>query len=444
MQAFIPAAPLSRARAAALPARRSPPLPARGYRARRTRARVTAALRGSQSNPYRIAVLPGDGFGPSTAAAAVKVLDELTSAADMHFTYTYAAYGAPAFEESGVLVPEETLAVCRASDAVLRSYQGMERGVAKDGSAHLQLRDRLGLFAQFRPVVVYPQLAAASSLREEIVRDIDIMLVREVSAGALGADSIAADGDQARSEIAYTADQVCAIADAALQVAERRSGRMVNVDKADAMSVSRFWRANLHRQIEKRAKGNDGIVLTDMFIDDFVREVILRPAEFDVVVTSNLFGDIVAEVLAALAGPQRTSPSFWVNRDGLGVYGPADIYNPTAYPAGAAGAAPAQPSPIAMIRAASMMLRYALEEPAAGELIQQALGKAMAEVATPGTPATSSGGGGGGGGNGNGNGSGNGSALPTVSAEEYADVVVRAMQMVRQYEQVCDPTECGE
>lgn len=387
---------------------------------------MSAPIRGSEINPYRIAVLSGDGAGPSVAAATMKVLRELTTYAEIHFDFVEAPYGASAFEKTGVLVPDDTLAICRGADAVLRSYQGMERGVGKDGSAHLQLRDKLGLFAQFRPVVVYPQLAAASTLREEVVGNIDIMLVREISAGALGSDSVSVDVEQSKSQISYTAEQVRAIAEAALENAEQRSGRIVNVDKADAMAVSRFWRKTLHEIIETKAHGNDGIVLSDMFVDDFVREVILRPCDFDVVVTSNLFGDILAEVIAALAGPQRTSPSFWKNRDGLGVYGPADIYNATAYPS-AEGAASGAQSPIALIRSASMMLRYALEEPAAADIIQQALRKTMGDVGTPGMPAMK-----------------NGNGLPMVSTKEYADTVVRSMQLLRQYQQVCDPTECGE
>lgn len=388
---------------------------------------MSVAVRGSSENPYRIAVLQGDGYGPTIADATIRVLNELTNYAEIHFDFITAPYGGPAFEATGTLVPPETLDICRDADAVLRSYQGTERGVGKDGSAHFQLRDQLGLFAQFRPVVVYPQLAAVSTLREEVVENIDIMLVREISAGALGADSIATDADDSVSYISYTAEQVAAIAEVALENAERRSGRITNVDKADAMSVSRFWRKKLHDTIADKARGNDGIVLNDMFVDDFVREVILRPTEFDVVVTSNLFGDIIAEVLSALAGPLRTSPSFWVNRNGLGVYGPADIYNPEAYPL-KQGEHKLEPSPIALIRSASMMLRYALEEPAAANIIQQALRKTMADVATPGSNITS-----------NGNG-----PLPTVDPMEYADIVARSMQLMRQYEQVCDPSECGE
>lgn len=394
---------------------------------------AVAAVRGSKSNPYRIAILPGDGAGPAVADAAKKVLNALTSYAELHFEFIEAPYGAAAFEATGSLVTDETLSICRSADAVLRSYQGTARGIGHDGSgsAHLQLRDRLGLFAQFRPVLVYPQLVESSSLRPDVVNNVDMMLVREISAGALGSDSIATESDESQSQISYSKDQVAAIARAALQVAQRRSGRLVNVDKADAMSVSRFWRKELHRVIDTAALKDDGIAFTDMYVDDFVREVILRPTDFDVVVTSNLFGDILAEVIAALAGPQRVAPSSWVNAEGLGIYGPADIYNAAAYPDGSDGA---EMSPIAMIRAASMMLRYTLDEPAAADIIQQALRKAMADVATPGVKQVSSGG----------NGNGKALALPVVSADEYADVVSRSMQLMHQYEQVCDPTECGE
>lgn len=412
MPAFLApsALPRARARVAAVCARRVVVTSSRG------------SVRGSANNPYRIAVLRGDGAGPAVADAAIAVLSELEDVAELHFDFVEAPYGADAYEASGVLVPPETLNVCRGADAVLRSYQGMERGVGKDGSAHLQLRDELELFAQFRPVVVYPVLAGSSTLREDVVKNVDIMLVREISAGALGADSISVGGAESRSEISYTVDQVTAIAEAALDVAERRSGRILNVDKADAMSVSRFWRSNIHAAIEKRAAGNEGIRLSDMYVDDFVREVILRPTDFDVVVTSNLFGDILAEVIAALAGPQRLSPSFWVSRDGLGVYGPADIYNATAYPSHQGADST---SPIALIRSASMMLRYALDEPAAADIIQQALRKTMAEVATPGAPV-------------------NGANLPSVGPREYGDAVIRSLQLLRQFEQLCAPEICGE
>lgn len=386
---------------------------------------MSAAVRGSAENPYRIAVLEGDGAGPVVAQAAVKVLNEITSYAEIHFEFVQAPYGAHAYEKYGVLVPDKTLAICKDADAVLRSYQGTERGVGKNGSAHLQLREKLGLFAQLRPVVVYKQLAGASTMREEVVRNIDLMLVREISGGALGSDSIASGSDERRSQISYTTEQVHAIAEVALGIAESRSGRILNVDKADAMSVSRFWRRVLHETIEEKAADNAGIVLTDMYIDDFVREVILRPTDFDVIVTSNLFGDVLAEVISALAGPMRTTPSIWKSHDGLGIYGPADIYNAEAYPA--VDGMRQDQNPIALIRAASMMLRYALEEPAAADIIQQALGKTMGDVATPGAAMS------------NGNG-----PLPSVSALEYANIVVRSMQLMRQYEQVCDPTECGE
>lgn len=388
------------------------------------------AVRGSQQNPYRIAVLAGDGCGPEAAAVATGVLGGLADACDLHFEFETAAYGADAFDRTGSLVPAETLKVCRAADAVLRSYQGSERGDGRSGSAHKVLRESLGLFAQLRPVVVYPELAGASTLRSAVVEGVDIMLVREVSAGALGDEAAGGGGEsegEARSEVGYTRAEVERVASVALQVAERRSGRVLNLDKADAMSVSRFWRKSLHAYFQAQAGGNEGISLSDMFVDDFVREVILRPADFDTIVTSNLFGDIVAEVIAALAGPARIAPSVWVSADGLGVYGPADIYNPAAYPGGGAGdrggRAAGPPSPIAMIRSASMLLRYALEEPAAADLIQQALRKSMEDLAAA-------------------DGAKDGRLV--VAPAEFGETVLRSLQLMRQFEAVCPPDVCGE
>eukprot|EP00171_Calliarthron_tuberculosum_P014501 IDg14501t1 len=390
-------------------------LPTRARSRVRTCALVRmVAVKGTQANPYRVAVLAGDGEGPRVAAAACQVLDALAVCADLHFAYVEADYGARAFEHCGVLVPPETVDICRGADAVLRSYQGVARGVGRDGSAHFQLRDALGLSAQMRPVVVYPQLAAASPLRADLVEGVDLMLVREISAGALGAQALAEHSENS-TVVSYTATEVERIADVAWELAGRRSGRLLNVDKADAMSVSRFWRASIRNRFATLASANSGIVYDDMYVDDFMRELILRPSDFDVVVTSNLFGDVLAEAMAALAGPQRVTPSYWVNNDGLGVYGPADIYNASAYPSPDDDAT----SPIALIRAASMMLRYAFDEPAAADLIQQALRKTMEDVATPGIPKAGS----------------NGATLPTVEPEEYAEIVVGALELNRQYEQ---------
>lgn len=440
MQAFIPTVPFHGLQ---LNHRLGRDVQASPRRPRLTvRASATPAVRGSSDNPYRIAVLSGDGAGPSIANAVKKILSTLASTADLHFEFRDAPYGADAFSAYGTLVPDETLDICCSSDAVLRSYQGTARGIGPQASAHIQLRDKLGLFAQFRPAIVYPQLASVSTLRPSVISNVDIMLVREISGGALGVDYAYGDGEASSSQISYSEDQIAEVAKAALKVAEYRGGRILNVDKADAMPVSRFWRRVLHETIEKEAEGNDGIILSDMYVDDFVREVIHRPLDFDTVVTSNLFGDICAEVLDALAGPLRLSPSFWKNRDGLGVYGPADLYNLEAYPKADDSEARGV-SAIALTRAASMMLRYELDEPAAANMIQQALRKTMGDLADDqiekntdfgedvSSTVTK-------------NGNGSSAVTSLINTDEYADVFVRSMQLLRQYEELCDPTECGE
>lgn len=465
-----------------------PLLSSRQHRRPTSRRQATlsmVAVRGSSTNPYRIAVLPGDGSGPLVADSVKKILSALAVDQDLHFEFIEAPYGEPAMKQSGSLVPDSTVDVCRSADAVLRSYQGIERGPSAT-SAHLQLLRKLGAYAQFRPVIMYPQLVKLSTLNETTIKSIDIMLVRDIAAGAISLEDSMQVVDNTTSVIEYTKAQIENIANVAISICEKRSGKMLNIDKADVMSVSKYWRKIVNETVEKyKNSTNNGLVLNNMFVDDFVREIIYKPSAFDVVVTSNLFGDIVAEVIDALVGPQRFSPSFWKGSNSPGVYGPADIYNLQAYPADNSDIG-LGPNAIALTRAAAMMLRYELDEPAAANTIQQALRKVMADLATDissagqeessllaqtapvqqtGTTMTIDGI--------NGVSSSNTqvidgvqtfvsatgatspdldsdgakkfiSAISNTSADEYANTIVRAMQYLKQYEQMCDPTECGE
>jgi len=333
---------------------------------------VIAVDKGTKSDPYSIAVLKGDGAGPKVAEMTQSVLEALEQYADLYFKFDEVEFGGDGKE---LLLPKESVAACRASDAVLRAPQGLSR--EGENSAHVQLREEFELFAQLRPVTVYPQLLDLSSFKNSHVEGVDLMLVREVSGGALtGEDlkSLNENADFGETRMHYSRDQVERISNVALQVAEARSGNVVNVDKAYALHVSAFWRNALHAHFAKQTEGRNDITLSDLFLDDFCREVIFRPKDFDVIVTSNLFGDFIAEILAGLGGPLRVSPSTWISRDGLHVCGPADIYNSTAYPDGKGSPIV---NPIAMIRSACMMLRYALDEPAASDIIQKSLMKTL-------------------------------------------------------------------
>ncbi|KAJ8902402.1 hypothetical protein NDN08_006807 [Rhodosorus marinus] len=390
-----------------------------GLRSGAGSARCAIAVdKGTKSDPYSIAILKGDGAGPKVAEMTQSVLEALGQYADLYFKFDEVEFGG----NGDNLLPKESVEACKASDAVLRAPQGLSR--AGENSAHVQLRDEFELFAQLRPVTVYPQLLDLSSFKNDHVEGVDLMLVREVSGGALTGEDIKSlneNADFGETTMHYSRGQVERISNVALQVAEARSGNVVNVDKAYALHVSAFWRNALHAYFAKQTEGRNDIMLSDLFLDDFCREVLFRPKDFDVIVTSNLFGDFIAEILAGLGGPLRVSPSTWISRDGLHVCGPADIYNSTAYPDGTGSPIV---NPIAMIRSASMMLRYALDEPAASDIIQKSLMKTLEEYVTPDMVAS------------------NGQTV--VSAEAFTSNLVSSMEYMHQYEMVCDPTLCGE
>eukprot|EP00168_Porphyra_purpurea_P018736 TRINITY_DN711_c0_g1_i2.p1 TRINITY_DN711_c0_g1~~TRINITY_DN711_c0_g1_i2.p1 ORF type:complete len:395 (-),score=174.59 TRINITY_DN711_c0_g1_i2:262-1446(-) len=389
-----------------------------------------AKEKGTPERPYKVVILTGDGAGPAVTDVAVSVLESVGSFADIHFDFERLPYGTP---DDNTVVAADTIAACERADAVLRGPQGKTRA----DSAHESLRVGLGLFAQLRPVTVNEQLVAQSPLRPDIVTGTDLLVVREVSGGALPY-TIGAEGDDdesASSVMSYDTAAVERIAKVALSAAGLRSGRVVNVDKADVMNVSAFWRRKLHAYFAKAAKNRPEISLDNMFVDDFCREVVLRPRAFDVVVTSNLFGDLLCETVAALSGPQRLSPSAWFG-DNVAVFGPADVYNLSAYPESTMGKTVRNSSPVAnpvsTIRASAMMLRYALAEPAAANLIQQALARTMDAASTLDAPAYA----------------GMQEMLagnaPLVDAAGFGDAMLSSLDFMKQYEFVCAPEECGE
>jgi len=393
------------------------------------------ARKGTAQRPFRIALLEGDGAGPEVIKAALKVLAAVEQYTDLHFDVAYSPYGLDSLAESGDLVPESTILLCKEADAVLRGYQGSSRFTPEHSlgqlSAHSILKEKLDLFAQLRPVKMFEPLLAASRLKPEYVEGTDMMIVREIAAGALPASKVAqqSTGSEASSSFSYTKSQVDRIAALAVSIAEQRSGRILNVDKADAMVVSSFWREKLHDYFSKKMGKRQDLTLSDMFVDDFCREVVLEPNSFDVIVTSNLFGDILSEVASGITGSMRLSPSAWLSESGLAVYGPADLYNSSAYPKGSSvpeiKEKQSMSNPIATIRAMSMMLRYSLEEPAAADLIQTALNRVLAEV----VPRDAA------------------SYFPDrkpVSAEEFAEALSESFAYMHQYEMVCDPEICGD
>lgn len=240
-----------------------PLLPVAPVRAAGVGLRMATKLtkeKGTSERPYKVAVLTGDGAGPAVTDVAISVLESVGSFADIHFDFERLPY---ASENDPSTVAPETLAACKAADAVLRGPQGKTRA----DSAHDSLRAGLGLFAQLRPVTVTEQLVGQSPLRPDIVTGMDLLVVREVSGGALPyTPPVDDDGsdNRASSVMSYDTAAVERIGQVALSAAALRSGRVTNVDKADAMKVSAFWRRKLHDYFAKAAKNRPEISLDDL------------------------------------------------------------------------------------------------------------------------------------------------------------------------------------
>mmetsp|Transcript_9090 Transcript_9090/g.39981 ORF Transcript_9090/g.39981 Transcript_9090/m.39981 type:complete len:428 (-) Transcript_9090:130-1413(-) len=396
--------------------------------------RLSAAVAGTGEvdNPYKITVLKGDGRGPEMAEIAVSVVEALQDYTDLHFKIDWAEFGEDSLKENGSLVPEETVEKCKQADSVLKSYQGTAKDAPVDENAHLVLRSKLDVYAQLLPTRVYPPLSSMSVFKEDKVNGVDLLLVREVSGGVLRKRETGVlpveDVDEADSLMRYEKQQVERFANLVLDLAQRRSGRVLNVDRADQLKVSRFWRSNMHSVMENTLKDRADITVEDMFVDDFCRALVINPKKFDVVCTSNLFGDVIAELLASLHGPARINPTSWICDSGLSIHGPADLYNASAYVESADQ--DYSRGPISIIRAVSMMLRYGLDEPAAADLLQKALMKTFDDCVTERIA----------------------SYIPEedlngreiVSAGTFRDYLVSNIQYMKQFEMVCDPVECGE
>mmetsp|Transcript_9091 Transcript_9091/g.39984 ORF Transcript_9091/g.39984 Transcript_9091/m.39984 type:complete len:297 (-) Transcript_9091:585-1475(-) len=264
--------------------------------------RLSAAVAGTGEvdNPYKITVLKGDGRGPEMAEIAVSVVEALQDYTDLHFKIDWAEFGEDSLKENGSLVPEETVEKCKQADSVLKSYQGTAKDAPVDENAHLVLRSKLDVYAQLLPTRVYPPLSSMSVFKEDKVNGVDLLLVREVSGGVLRKRETGVlpveDVDEADSLMRYEKQQVERFANLVLDLAQRRSGRVLNVDRADQLKVSRFWRSNMHSVMENTLKDRADITVEDMFVDDFCRALVINPKKFDVVCTSNLFGDVIAEV----------------------------------------------------------------------------------------------------------------------------------------------------
>ncbi|MDZ7314652.1 MAG: 3-isopropylmalate dehydrogenase [candidate division KSB1 bacterium] len=335
-----------------------------------------------QKSNYRITVLPGDGIGPEVVAEAVKVLRTVAELAGFKVELDYRDVGGAAIDKYGTPLPEETLAACRASDAVLLGAIGAPQydqlpSHMRPEKGLLGLRAGLGLYANLRPAKIYPALAASSTLKEEVVQDVDLLIVRELTGGVYFGEPRGLEQDRGFNTMIYTRKEVERIARVAFEAAKNRRRQVCSVDKANVLEVSQFWR----RIVIEVAAEYPEITLTHMYVDNAAMQLIRNPRQFDVIVTGNLFGDILSDEAAMITGSLGMLPSASLG-DGPGMYEPVHGSAPDI-------AGQNKANPIATIASVAMMLIHSLGRKKEGEWIETAIGNALlkgartADIARP-------------------------------------------------------------
>ena len=325
---------------------------------------------------HKIAVLPGDGIGPEITEQAVRVLRALDLDLELHS----APVGGAAYEAQGHPLPASTLELAQSSAAVLFGavgdwkYDSLPRELRPE-QAILGLRKAMGLFANLRPAILYPQLANASSLKPEVVAGLDILIVRELTGdiyfGQPRGVREVAEGPfkgerQGFDTMHYAESEVRRIAHVAFQAAQKRSKKLCSVDKSNVLETSQFWREIM---IEV-AKEYPDVALTHMYIDNAAMQLVRAPKEFDVIVTGNLFGDILSDEAAMLTGSIGMLPSASLNSASQGLYEPSHGSAPDIAGKNLA-------NPLATILSAAMLLRYSLGEAEQADRIEAAVQRVL-------------------------------------------------------------------
>lgn len=328
----------------------------------------------------KIAVMPGDGIGPEITREAVRVLEALRTDG-LQVEFEYAAIGGAAYRETGHPLPESTVALAKASDAVLFGAVGdfsldtLPRHLRPE-QAILGIRKALNLFANFRPAMVYPELADASSMRPEIVAGMDILIVRELTGdiyfGTPRGHRIAEDGPfkgerEAFDTMRYAETEIRRIAHVAFQGAQKRRGKLCSVDKANVLETTQFWRDI----VTEVGKEYPDVQLSHMYVDNAAMQLLKDPKQFDVIVTGNLFGDILSDEASMLTGSIGMLPSASLNEKNFGLYEP--IHGSAPDIAGKDLA-----NPLATILSAAMMLRYTFGLEAHAVRIEKAVQSVLA------------------------------------------------------------------
>ncbi len=320
----------------------------------------------------KIAILPGDGIGQEIVAEAVKVLECLRDDYGLQVELEEGLVGGTAYDATGSPLPEATLKLAKEADAVLLGAVGGYKWESLDISVRpekglLGLRSELGLFANLRPAILYPQLADASTLKPEVVSGLDIMIVRELTGGIYfgqprGVRTLDNGERQGYNTLVYAESEIRRIGKVAFDIAAKRDRRICSVDKANVLECTELWR----EVMTEEGKAHPDIELSHMYVDNAAMQLVRAPKQFDVMVTTNMFGDILSDCAAMLTGSIGMLPSASLDENGKGMYEP--IHGSAPDIAGQNVA-----NPLATILSVAMMLRYTLDAPDMAGRIEQAV-----------------------------------------------------------------------
>ncbi|MFN5511879.1 MAG: 3-isopropylmalate dehydrogenase [Burkholderiales bacterium] len=322
----------------------------------------------------KIAVLPGDGIGPEITAQAVRVLQAL----DLGLEMTHAPVGGAGYDASGDPLPAQTLAVCEASRAILfgsvggPKYDTLPRA-SRPEQGLLRLRKHFDLYANLRPALVYPELAHASSLKSELVANLDLLIIRELTSDIYfgqprGVRTTESGEREGFDTMRYTESEIRRIAITAFETARKRGRKVCSVDKANVLETTQFWRD----VVTEVHKGYPDIELTHMYVDNAAMQLVRNPRQFDVMVTGNMFGDILSDEASMLTGSIGMLPSASLNAQGFGLYEPIHGSAPDIAGKGVA-------NPLATILSAAMLLRHSLGLEAPAQTVESAVRQVLAQ-----------------------------------------------------------------
>ena len=318
-----------------------------------------------------LAVIPGDGIGPDIVAQAVRVLDRIGEIYGHDFSYRTLLAGGAAIDRTGVPLPDETLQAAKESDSVLLGAVGGPKW--DDVPSHLRpekallgLRGGLGLFCNLRPAMLYRQLADACPLRSELVEGgLDVMVVRELTGGIYFGKRGRTD-DEAYDTMSYTKGEVERIAAKAFEIAMKRNGRLTSVDKANILETSRLWRAT----VDEVAKAYPDVTVNHLYVDNAAMQLVRNPKQFDVILTENMFGDILSDEASMITGSIGMLPSASLRSDSFGMYEPIHGSAPDI-------AGQDKANPLATILSVAMMLRYSFDLKAEADALEMAVDRTL-------------------------------------------------------------------